>query len=528
MNLSKANLAAIRETGLIKPGAALFELPEKVLQFGTGVLLRGLPDYFIDKANRRGLFNGRIVVVKSTDSGDAGVFDRQDGLYTLCVRGIEDGRKVEENIICSAISRVLSARDQWREILALAYRPEMQIVISNTTEVGIQLVEDDIRREPPSSFPGKLLGFLYERYRVFGGSADSGMVIVPTELIVDNGKKLAGIVRELAKMNQLESDFLLWLERHCQFCSSLVDRIVPGRPDAATMQQLQHDLVYTDELLAVAEVYRLWAIEGGEPVKSILSFGAADEGVIIEPDIEIYRELKLRMLNGTHTLSCGLAVLAGFATVKKGMDDPAFAAFVTDLMMKEIAPAIPYRSRVEGGAAAGRGEEENEGGGERGGAGGGEGGGERGAFQAQAREFGLKVLDRFRNPHLQHQWMSITMQYSSKMKSRVVPVLLEHYKRHSEAPVHISLGFAAFLLFMRTEKKEGWDDRAGYFADLWARYPAEEVVMKALGDESLWGVDLLLLKGFAEAVLEQLDILMNKGALTALALISGKYATHIK
>src|SRR5580658_760899 len=217
MNLSEENLSAIRETGLIKPGEAIFSLPEKVLQFGTGVLLRGLLDYFIDKANRQGLFNGRIVVVKSTDSGDAGAFDRQDGLYTLCVRGIEDGHKVEENIICSAISRVLSARDQWQEILALARKPEMQIVISNTTEVGIQLVEDDIRRQPPASFPGKLLAFLYERYKAFGGSAESGMVIVPTELIVDNGKKLAAIVKELTQMNALEADFLLWMEEHCHF-----------------------------------------------------------------------------------------------------------------------------------------------------------------------------------------------------------------------------------------------------------------------------------------------------------------------
>ncbi|HET6256591.1 MAG TPA: tagaturonate reductase [Puia sp.] len=487
MNLSKENLPVIRETGLIKPVPALFGLPEKVLQFGTGVLLRGLPDYFIDKANRRGLFNGRVVVVKSTDSGDAGAFDRQDGLYTLCIRGIEDGRKVEENIICSAISRVLSAKDQWKEILELAHRPEMQIIISNTTEVGIQLVEDDIRVQPPKSYPGKLLAFLYERYTALGGSAESGMVVIPTELLVDNGKKLAGITKDLAMMNKLEANFLSWLERHCRFCSSLVDRIVPGKPDAATLQQLAHDLGYMDELLAVAEVYRLWAIEGDEQVKKILSFGAADDGVIIEPDIEIYRELKLRMLNGTHTLSCGLAVLAGFTTVKKGMDDPAFAAFVTDLMMKEIAPAIPYAGA-----------------------------------RAEAREFGLKVLDRFRNPHLQHQWMSITMQYSSKMKSRVVPVLLEHYKHHSEAPVHIALGFAAFLLFMKEEKKEGWDDKSGYFADLWTRYPVDEVVMKALGDQTLWGVDLLLLKGFPEAVLGQLDILMNKGALTALAMLATK------
>ena len=131
MNLSKDNLKAIRATGVIKPGEAIFSLPEKVLQFGTGVLLRGLPDYFIDKANRQGIFNGRVVVVKSTESGDAGAFDRQDGLYTLCIRGIEEGKKVEENIICSAISRVLSARDQWSDILELAHRPEMQIIISN-------------------------------------------------------------------------------------------------------------------------------------------------------------------------------------------------------------------------------------------------------------------------------------------------------------------------------------------------------------------------------------------------------------
>jgi tagaturonate reductase len=475
MNLSKENLSAIRETGLIKPGAALFELPEKVLQFGTGVLLRGLPDYFIDKANRQGLFNGRVVVVKSTDSGDAGAFDRQDGLYTLCVRGIEDGRKVEENIICSAISRVLSAKEQWKEILALAHRPDMKIIISNTTEVGIQLVDDDIRLEPPVSFPGKLLAFLYERYTAFGGSPESGMVIVPTELIVDNGKKLAGIVTELAKRCGLEADFHTWLDWYCHFCSSLVDRIVPGRPDAAALQQLEHDLGYTDGLLAVCEVYRLWAIEGGVEVRSALSFSAADEGVIIEPDIEIYRELKLRMLNATHTLSCGLAVLTGFTTVKQGMDDPPFAAFVSDLMLKEIAPSIPYRPAVE-----------------------------------QARDFGLKVLDRFRNPHLQHQWMSITMQYSSKMKSRVIPVLLEHYKHHPEPPAHMALGFAAFLLFMKAEKKQGWDDKAGYFADLWTRYPAQDVVIKALRDEALWGANLLLLNGWPEAVLEQLNNLMNK------------------
>jgi len=496
MNLSKNALGSIGATGLIKPDGAIFDLPEKILQFGTGVLLRGLPDYFVDKANRQGIFNGRIVVVKSTDSGDAGAFDRQDGLYTLCIRGIEDGKKAEENIICSAISRVLSARDQWQEILGLAHNPEMQIVVSNTTEVGIQLVEDDIRRQPPVSFPGKLLAFLYERYEAFGGSSESGMVIIPTELIVDNGKKLAAIVKELAQIAQLPASFLVWMEKHCRFCSSLVDRIVPGKPDAATTQQLQRDLGYIDDLIAISEVYRLWAIEGDEKVRSVLSFAQADPGVIINRDIEIYRELKLRLLNGTHTLSCGLAFLAGFTTVKNAMDDAGFAAFISDLMLKEIAPAIPYNLSIQ-----------------------------------EAKDFGIRVLDRFRNPHIQHQWISITMQYSSKMKMRDVPVLLRHYGQKDTPPPRFVLGFAAYLLFMRAVKKEGDvyrgefrgqsypinDDKAGYFFELWAANDPAGIVGKVLKDKSLWGTDLTQLNGFEKAVRENLELLINKGAATALA-----------
>ncbi|HVW59329.1 MAG TPA: tagaturonate reductase [Puia sp.] len=482
MQLSRNNLAAIKAPGVIRPDEKIFDLPEKVLQFGTGVLLRGLPDYFIDKALRQGIFNGRVVVVKSTDGGDAGAFDRQDGLYTLCVRGIEEGRKKEENIICSAISRVLSAKQQWREILQCAHNPEMQVIISNTTEVGIRLVEEDIHQQPPASFPGKLLAFLYERYKACKGSAEGGMVIVPTELIVDNGKKLAAIVQQLAEYNELPKEFRTWLSTACRWCSSLVDRIVPGKPDAATLQQLEQELGYTDDLLSISEVYRLWAIEGDERVKSVLSFSAADTGVIIAPDIEIYRELKLRLLNGTHTLSCGLGYLAGFTTVKQAMEDPAFAAFVSDLMLKEIAPAIPYTIPAE-----------------------------------QSRNFGLQVLDRFRNPHLQHQWISITMQYTSKMKMRNVPVLLQHYKEQDSPPRLFALGFAAYLLFMRGGDYPVNDDKAGLLAERWQQSTPAEVVNKVLSDVSLWDTDLTKLPGFAAAVDEDLNRLINKGAQATLA-----------
>lgn len=490
MWLSKFNVKNIQAGSVQLPDQAAFELTEKVLQFGTGVLLRGLPDYFIDKANKQGIFNGRVVVVKSTDSGDATAFDKQDGLYTICVRGIEDGKKVEENIVCSSISRVLSAKSEWNKILECAHNPQMKIIISNTTEVGIQLVQDDIRRHPPVSFPGKLLAFLYERYKAFAGSKQSGMVIVPTELIVDNGKKLESIVTELAHLNGLEENFMEWLESSNTFCSSLVDRIVPGRPDNELKQKIEDETGYQDDLMLMTEVYRLWAIEGNDEVAEVLSFAKADKGVVIAEDINLFRELKLRLLNGTHTLSCGVAFLSGLATVKNAMDNFQAHEFIKALMQSEIASAIPYKTTA-----------------------------------AQTKEFSVNCLDRFSNPFIEHQWLSITVQYSSKMRMRVVPVLLQYYSLHNKVPENIMIGFAAYLYFMKAVKETGGkyygrfngndylitDDKAFYFYEKWQNTQPALIAASVLRDISLWGYDLTGLAEFADAVQEKINDIEENG-----------------
>ena len=487
--LTRYTLKNITNTSVQVPDASLFELPEKVLQFGTGVLLRGLPDYFIDKANRQGIFNGRIVVVKSTAQGDSSAFEKQDGLYTLCIRGMENGQKVEENIINASISRVLNAAGQWEEILECAHNSNLQVIISNTTEVGIQLVHDDIRHHPPRSFPGKLLAFLYERFRAFEGSAHSGMVILPTELIPDNGKKLESIVLELAHLNGLEDAFIEWIENHNTFCNTLVDRIVPGKPEADLQSSLQVELGYTDSLITMSEAYRLWAIEGGDHVREVLSFAAADSQVIIDTNIDRYRELKLRMLNGTHTLSCGLAYLAGFTTVQAAMEDEQMAGFIADLMQYEIAPAIPYE-----------------------------------VLPAVAHDFGNAVLDRFRNPYIRHQWINITMQYSSKMKMRCIPVLLKHYAQSQAVPKLFALGFAAYILFMRglTRRNDQFygeldgatyliqDEQAAVFYRRWAGLSLPALVNETLQDP-FWGTNLKNLPGFADAVIENLNSMQHHG-----------------
>lgn len=504
MQLSKNNISKIAvQPELDIPDERIFSLPEKVLQFGTGVLLRALPDYFIDKANKKGIFNGRVVVVKSTDS-DSSAFDRQDGLYTICVRGVENGKTVEENIINASISRVLGAKTEWQKVLECAHNPEMKIVISNTTEVGIQLVQDSISSGPPVSFPGKLLAFLYERYTTFGGSPESGMVIVPTELITSNGSRLESIVLELAHLNNLDFKFIEWLESHNIFCNTLVDRIVPGKPGDTELHRLQSELGYEDELLTMSEVFRLWAIEGGDRVKEVLSFCEADKAVVIAPDITLFKELKLRLLNGTHTFNCGTAFLCGFDITRDAVTHPVYGEFTRKLMLEEIAPAIPFHI------------EEN-----------------------IKTAFVHNTFERFCNPFIDHQWQSITVQYTSKMKMRNVPLLQNHFEKSEMVPMHMATGFAAYLLYMKITRLEGnkyfgerkgveyevKDDAAEYFYHTWKYNDAATAAKEVMQNEELWGLDLAKLPGLLQAVQEQLQNCMAHGVLPTVEQLELKNVT---
>jgi len=401
---------------------ALFSLPEKVVQFGTGVLLRGLPDYFIDKANKLGVFNGRIVVVKSTDQGGTDAYAAQDGLYTLIEKGIENGLPIERTTINASISRVVSAKTEWQSVLDCAANPEIQIIISNTTEVGITLVASDVNSLLPESFPGKLLHFLMERYRVFNGSLESGLVIIPTELISDNGIKLKEIVIELAQLKGLDEAFINWVYTANDFCSSLVDCIVPGKLPANEQVQFEQKVGYQDSLAIMSEPYRLWAIEtANEKTAAILSFAAADARVILAPSINKYKEIKLRLLNATHSLCCGVAILSEFLTVRDALNDKTFKNFLSSMLLDEIVPIVADGEIT----------------------------------MEEARSFALQVIDRFSNQSIEHLWVNIAVQYTAKMQMRVVPLVDKYVKQHGKAPTLISFGFAAFLLFMKSKNDPG-------------------------------------------------------------------------
>jgi tagaturonate reductase len=497
MILSLNNLQEITpKADLVLPTAETLALPEKVLQFGTGVLLRGLPDYFIDKANKQGVFKGRIVVVKSTGNpGDE--FSSQDNLYTLCVRGIENGVKTNQYIINSAISRVLSARDAWQDVIQCATNKEITIVISNTTEIGISLNEQDkvTGNMVPESFPGKLTACLYQRYLAFNGAMEAGWVILPTELITGNGTKLKAICIRLAELNQLEPAFINWLQEANDFCDTLVDCIVPGPLAQHEARKAAEYLGYEDHLMIMSEVYRLWAIETSKPgTKMLLSFAQADDSVIIADNIEKFRDLKLRLLNGAHTFSCGLALLSGFDTVKEAMHNSFFEKFIEDLMINEIAPTLTGNNLTE----------------------------------EEAVRFSRSVLDRFRNPHIEHRWESISKQYTAKMSMRNIPTLMTYYKKYGKVPNSMALGFAAYLYFMRSTQTDTGtysrncfgkqipieDTHVHLLHQYWNSPDYKETVKKILSDTALWKTDLSQLKGFEEAVLKNIDKLKTPTRMT--------------
>lgn len=484
---------------LLAPAASDLAMPERAVQFGTGAFLRSFIDFFLDQARRAGRFPGRVVAIGSTGSGRPGLLEAQDGLYTLVTRGLIHGEPGQELRVVGSLSRALPSDEAWDRVLECARSPELELVFSNTTEVGIVLdPEDAPDLRPPRSFPGKLTAFLHARATTFDHAPERGLVVIPCELIENNGDRLRSIVLELADRWGLEPGFLDWVRTAVTFCNTLVDRIVPGSPPDA--DRIAVELGYRDAMLTACEPYRLFAIEGDAALRDRLGFPDTDEGVVVTPDITPYRERKIRILNGGHTATVPLALLAGLDTVAEAVEDATVGVFVRRVMLHEIAPVLGHDD---------------------------------------AREYALRVLDRFANPFIEHALIDITLQSTMKMRVRVVPSVLAYADAHGDAPPYLALGFAAWLLWMRghvqAERRAAGlrvpaDDRTPELEDRWrdvdAGDPAAlaDLVTDVCADTSLWETDLTRVPGFAAAVTVHLDRAIQDGVRGALAALIAETA----
>jgi tagaturonate reductase len=353
-------------------------------------------------------------------------------------------------------------------------------------------------RSPPSSFPAKLAALLIHRARHFDFDPARAPMVLPCELIENNGDKLRGLVLTLAERWNIEPAFVRWLEQ-VPFCNTLVDRIVPGSPRHEQAAELGEALGYDDAMLTISEPYRLFAIEGDAALRARLRFADADPGIIVADDIAPYRERKVRLLNGAHTSFVSLALLAGCTTVREAVEHPALGAFLRSVLFDEIVPSVS----VPG-----------------------------------AEAFAREVLDRFANPYLQHALWDITLQGTAKFRVRLVPTIAEYARRTGQAPRALALGFAGYLGLQRGELQAA---RAAQGAAVPADAAGDTVRARwsGVGDDAaqlgafvrgictdveLWGVDLNAVSGFAELVTEHLVRIRQDGVSAALGTLLGATA----
>lgn len=476
------------------------DAPVKVLQFGEGNFLRAFVDYFFDLANEKAGYNGKVAVVQPIATGRKKELNDQDGLYTVILRGIQNGEKIVQKRIVSSLSQVINPYEVFDTLLAYAADPQIRFVVSNTTEAGIAY-DPSCKAEdkPAASFPGKVTQVLYERYRKLGGSNAPGFVFLSCELIDHNGEELHRCVNCYIDQWELEDDFRAWVNEKNIFCSTMVDRIVTGYPRAEAAQ-LNEENGYVDQNLDTGEIFAVWYIEGPAFLEEELPFKKAGLPVIVCPDCRPFKQEKVRILNGVQTTITLAAYLAGNDIMRFALQDKAVAGFAHNVVYKEIIPTLPYSEEFP-------------------------------FTHKDLLEYARVIFDRLNNPFIDHQLMAISLNTTSKWKARVMPSLLEYAAMYGRVPVGLTLGFCAYLCFYHgfdlredglVNTRDGKeyvinDDRSVlefYYAH--RNDTLAELAEAVCAKEDWWGLDLTTVPTFLDECKRLLNKIENEGMQAAI------------
>lgn len=470
--------------------------PVKVLQFGEGNFLRAFVDYFLDIANEKAGFNGSIVLVKPIELGTLfPAFKEQDYRYTVMLRGLVDGEAVEQTRVITSVSDAVDAYADYDRYAAYAKCDTLRFVVSNTTEAGIVLDESDrLELCPPKTYPGKLCKFLFERAEHFDYAADKGLVILPVELIDDNGIQLRCCVMELAKIWKLGERFEKWLDEACVFTSTLVDRIVTGYPRGEA-EAIWQKIGYEDNIIVTAEPFGLWVIESEKDISKELPLPSIGLPVVFTDNQKPYKQRKVRILNGAHTSFVPAAFQCGYDIVLDAMNDPMILNFMQKTLYDEVIPTLTLD-------------------------------------KADLMAFAEAVTGRFKNPFIKHALLAICLNSVSKWRARCMPSLLIYVEKMGKLPEHLTFSLASLMaLYHGGQLKDGkleclrdgqpyqlQDDPAvlEFFATT-ANLPVREQVEKFLGNESFFGPDLIRVPGIVDSVAESFEDILNRGMRTVMA-----------
>ena len=368
----------------------------KILQFGEGNFLRCFIDWMVQKMNDRAGFDGQVQIIQPI--GDelcvpSQILNARGGKYHTCLRGVIGGKTVEEIEEISSVKGV----DLAANLEKYATLPSLRFVVSNTTEAGIQYVKGE------NTFPAKVLRLLKARH----AAGLPGLVFIPCELIEHNGDNLKKcVLQHLA--DAPDAALEAYVRNDCVFCSTLVDRIVAGRPDPESAARYEKQLGERDEVLVCGEPFHFFVIETptGFDLERELPLRKAGVNVVYTPDMQPYRTRKVRFLNATHTTMVYLGLEKGFTEVAQCIADPEFNAFVRQVVFDEIFPTVDLPD-------------------------------------AEKKEYAESVLERFANPFAHHQLKSIALNTIAKWKTRCLPVVCDYYRLNGKLPEAMIRGYEA-------------------------------------------------------------------------------------
>ena len=455
--------------------------PERIIQFGEGNFLRAFVDWIIYNMNQKAEFNSSVVIVQPLENGMVNMLNEQDGLYHVNLQGLQNGKEVDSIQLIDVVSRGLNPYTQYDEFLKLAENPDMRFVISNTTEAGIAFDPScKLEDAPAKSYPGKLTQLLFHRFKFFNGAMDKGLIILPCELIFDNGKVLKKCIDQYIELWNLGEDFKHWFDTACGVYCTLVDRIVPGYP-RDTIGQILNQIGLDDKLVVKGEIFHLWVIEAPETVEKEFPADRAGLNVLFVPSEKPYHDRKVTLLNGPHTVLSPVGYLAGLNTVKECCEDPVIGQFVKKVMYDELLETLDLPKE-------------------------------------ELIQFADAVMERFRNPFVKHFVTSIMLNSFPKFKTRDLPGLKIFLERKGKLPSGLVLGLAGIITYYKGGKRGNdeivlKDDQEiiDLLKNLWADGSPIDVAKGVLGAEFIWGEDLNLIPGLTERLSEYLQMIQDKG-----------------
>lgn len=471
--------------------------PERIVQFGEGNFLRAFADWIVWQMNRQAEFNSSVVIVQPIRQGRVADLEAQDCLYHVNLRGVQDGKPVDSLDCIDCVSRAMNPYADFSSYMALATQPDLRFIISNTTEAGIAFdTSCQFTDEPAASYPGKLTQWLYRRFQFFGGDPSRGLIIMPCELIFQNGQHLKECILSYIDLWQeaLGEDytpFRTWFLENNYVCSTLVDRIVQGAPGAEARSAIQTRLGYADGMIVQGEVFHLWVIEAPENMSCDelrTEFPAGKAGLnvkIVESEVP-YHARKVTLLNGSHTVLSPVSWLSGVNIVRDACNHPVLGHYVRRVLYEELLPTLDLPAD-------------------------------------ELKAYADSVLERFCNPYVDHQLTSIMLNAFPKFCTRDLPALTTYLRRRGCLPRGLVLGLAALIYYYKGDvRADGTpcvpndDERIVELLNgLWQTGDVQKVVRGVLGAKDLiWnGADLNAIAGLPELLCEYIGRIESDGIL---------------